>query len=380
MAPSLLERLARKKPVDRLVADSQASADALGSLGRSITQFQLVTFGVGATIGIGIFFVLSQQVPTASPAVIISFIIAAIVAGLAALCYAEMSSMTPVFGSSYSHDLATLGDGVAFFVAACLILEYGVSASAAAAGWSEYVHKLIAKMTGITFASWLTQAPITAEPNNVYSLSFSGEGALPAIILVFLCCMFLLRGSKESARAYAVLALVKLSVLTQLHLTAFELIAAWLRRRRPDAGSASVPHFSGSSTSASLARCSADPAQLLGVPPRLISLVVRDKQMCPIGASYDTENVVSNAPREQALEAQTVLIEHWESPVSVCGEIGDGRMWKAVLDSLLWAHTELLVAGASSLGPLLWVFLGSNSNKIAHNSPVPCLIMPRVED
>ena len=152
MAASLLERLARKKAVDRPIAESEASADDLGSLGCSITMFQLVMFGVGATIGIGIFFVLSQQVPTASPAVNISFIIGGIAAGLTALCYAEMSSMIPVFGSSYSYAHATLGEGVAYFVAICLIVEYGVSAAAAAVCWSQYVEKLIAKLTGITFA------------------------------------------------------------------------------------------------------------------------------------------------------------------------------------------------------------------------------------
>jgi hypothetical protein len=64
----------------------------------------------------------------------------------------------------------------------------------------------------------------------------------------------------------------------------------------------------------------------------------------------------------------------------MCGEIGDGKTWKAALDCLLWASIILLVAGSSSLGPLHWVFLGSNSYKIAYDSPVPCLIMPRVED
>ena len=92
-------------------------------------------FGVGSTIGTGIFFVLSQTVPTAGPAVIVSFAIAGVVAGLTALCYAEMASMIPVSGSSYSYAYATLGEGVAYFVAACLILEYGISAAAVAVGW-----------------------------------------------------------------------------------------------------------------------------------------------------------------------------------------------------------------------------------------------------
>jgi nucleotide-binding universal stress UspA family protein len=138
--------------------------------------------------------------------------------------------------------------------------------------------------------------------------------------------------------------------------------------------------FSGASTSPGLARRSAELAQLLGVPLRLVTLVVRDKQMYPTGAGYDAENIVSNTLRQQAHEAQAEVMEHWESPVAVTGEIGDGKSWRAAFDSLLWANAELLVVGSSNLGPLLRVFLGSNSSKIAHNAPVPCLILPRAEE
>ena len=138
--------------------------------------------------------------------------------------------------------------------------------------------------------------------------------------------------------------------------------------------------FSGASTSPNLALRSAELAQLLGVPLRLVTLVVRDKQMYPTGAGYDAENIVSNTLRQQAHEAQAAVIDHWDSPVSVSGEIGDGKTWKSAFDSLLWANAELLVVGSSSLGPLLRVFLGSNSSKIAHNSPVPCLLLPRMEE
>jgi basic amino acid/polyamine antiporter, APA family len=110
---SLGDRLTRKKPIEKLVGDAAGSDAEHGHLNRSITLFQLVMFGVGSTIGIGIFFVLAQTVPTAGPAVIVSFMLAGIVAGLTALCYAEMASMIPVSGSSYSYAYATLGEGLA---------------------------------------------------------------------------------------------------------------------------------------------------------------------------------------------------------------------------------------------------------------------------
>lgn len=169
-------------------------------------------FGVGATIGAGIFFVLSQQVPVAGPAVLISFIIAGITAGLTALCYAELSSMIPASGSSYSYAYATLGERVAFLVAACLILEYGVSAAAVAIGWSEYLNNLIANVFGVHLPSWMLSAPLQADG---YRLHFGGDGMinLPASILVFLCCVLLMRGVAESAKVNAFMVVIKLVVL-----------------------------------------------------------------------------------------------------------------------------------------------------------------------
>jgi len=200
---SLGDRLTRKKPIEKLIGDAAGSDAEHGHLNRSITLFQLVMFGVGSTIGTGIFFVLAQTVPTAGPAVIVSFMLAGIVAGLTALCYAEMASMIPVSGSSYSYAYATLGEGLAFFVASCLILEYGISAAAVAVGWSGYLNKVFEIVFGSGLPASLTTAPIVADG---YSLSFGGDGVinLPAALLVFLCCMLLMRGSKESASANAV--------------------------------------------------------------------------------------------------------------------------------------------------------------------------------
>ena len=206
------ERLTRRKPVAMLVGDTAGADSEHGHLKRGITPFQLTMFGVGSTIGTGIFFVLAQTVPTAGPAVIVSFIIAGIVAGLTALCYAEMASMIPVSGSSYSYAYATLGEGVAYFVACCLILEYGISASAVAVGWSGYLNKVFEIVFGSGLPEALTTAPLVAEG---YSLGFGGNGYinLPACILVVLCCLLLIRGSRESAKANAIMVMIKMGVL-----------------------------------------------------------------------------------------------------------------------------------------------------------------------
>ncbi|MDO5710844.1 MAG: amino acid permease [Micrococcales bacterium] len=171
-------------------------------LSRSIGLLQLTMFGVGATVGTGIFFVLTTQVPNAGPAIIFSFILAAIVAGLTALCYAELASAVPVSGSSYSYAYATLGEVVAMGIAACLLLEYGVSTAAVSVGWSQYLNELLGNLFGWQIPHALSVAP-----------SEGGIVNLPAMVLVALCMLLLIRGTSESATANVVMVAIKLGVL-----------------------------------------------------------------------------------------------------------------------------------------------------------------------
>ena len=135
--------------------------------------------------------------------------------------------------------------------------------------------------------------------------------------------------------------------------------------------------FSGAKDSASLARRSIGLCQSFNAPLRLATLVVRDKQMYPTGAGYSAENLVSNQMKRQANAAQAEVVTGWTSPVKVAGSIGDGKTWRAAMDSLAWKDAEVMVVGSSGLGPILRVFLGSNSGKIVYNAPVPCIILPR---
>ena len=114
----LVEQMLRRRPL----INAPVAHGASQNLKRSIGTFQLAMFGIGATVGTGIFFVLSEAVPEAGPGVIVSFIIAGIAAGLAAICYAELASAVPVSGSTYSYAYTTLGEVVAMGVAACLSL------------------------------------------------------------------------------------------------------------------------------------------------------------------------------------------------------------------------------------------------------------------
>jgi APA family basic amino acid/polyamine antiporter len=199
--PSLREKLMRRKPVKVMTAETGADSEG-GELARTIGLFQLTLFGVGATIGTGIFIVLTQAVPVAGPAVIWSFVLAGTVAGLTAICYAELASAVPVSGSSYSYAYATLGEGIAMVVAACLLLEYGVSAAAVAVGWSQYLNELFDNLFGFTIPDSISQAP---EQGGVLNI--------PAVVLVLLCTLLLLRGASESAKVNAVMVMIKVGVL-----------------------------------------------------------------------------------------------------------------------------------------------------------------------
>jgi APA family basic amino acid/polyamine antiporter len=198
---SLLQQALRRKPVSELTAQTGTDTGG-GELERSIGLFQLSTIGIGATIGTGIFFVLSQAVPIAGPAVVWSFVVAGVVAGLTAVCYAELTSAVPVSGSSYSYAYATLGEIVAMGVAACLLLEYGVSAAAVAVGWSEYLNQLLGNVFGVQIPEALSNSP---ESGGILNL--------PAVVLVALCALLLIRGTSESAKVNATMVVIKLAVL-----------------------------------------------------------------------------------------------------------------------------------------------------------------------
>ena len=200
-APTLLQQMLRRKPVQVMTAETGTDTEG-GELKRTIGLFQLTLFGVGATIGTGIFVILTDAVPEAGPAVILAFVLAGVVAGLTAICYAELAGAVPVSGSSYSYAYATMGEAVAVVVAACLLLEYGVSAAGVAVGWSQYLNELLDNLFGFTIPEDFSQAP---EQGGIFNV--------PAFVLIWLCALLLLRGASESAKVNAVMVLIKVAVL-----------------------------------------------------------------------------------------------------------------------------------------------------------------------
>ncbi|MYM29675.1 amino acid permease [Duganella sp. CY15W] len=216
MNQTLVQKLTRTKLVDNKNAEQASSSNTLH---RSVGLFPLTMIGVGATIGTGIFFTMVEAVPKAGPSVILSFLIAAITAGLTALCYAELSFRIPASGSSYSFAYATVGEFLAFIMAACLLLEYGLAASAVAIGWSDYLNNFLNNAFGWHIPEMLRTPSIVS---TAHGIEFHGGHInLPPIILVCLCCLLLVRGAKESARTNAIMVMIKLVILIFFVVIAF---------------------------------------------------------------------------------------------------------------------------------------------------------------
>ena len=218
MNQTLGQKLIRTKPVGNF-HDSAVGNDGASLLSRSLGLFSLTMIGVGATIGTGIFFTMVEAVPKAGPSVILAFLMAAVTAGLTALCYAELSFKIPASGSSYSFAYASVGEFLAFIMAACLLLEYGLAASATAIGWSAYLNNFLGNAIGWQIPEMLRSPLIVSGPHGVEI--HGGHINLPPILLVLMCGFLLLRGTRESATTNAAMVMVKLAILVFFVVIAF---------------------------------------------------------------------------------------------------------------------------------------------------------------
>ncbi|MDL4774825.1 amino acid permease [Actinomadura xylanilytica] len=192
--------LFRTKSIEQSIGDTRESAHRLR---RDLSALDLVVFGVGVIIGTGIF-VLTGQVAKdkAGPAVAISFVLAAVVCGLAALCYAEFASTVPVAGSAYTFAYATLGEFPAWIIGWDLILELALGSAVVAVGWSGYAASLLDTI-GLPLPAAFSDPP--------------GEGGgvvnVPAVLLVVAVAGLLVLGVKISSRVNAVIVAIKVFVV-----------------------------------------------------------------------------------------------------------------------------------------------------------------------
>src|SRR6201988_2981171 len=205
MANQLFQRKSHEALVEELHSDSR--------LRRCLGPIQLSSLGVGAIIGTGIFVLTGIAAhDSTGPALVLSFVVSGITCVFAALCYAEFASMVPVAGSAYTYAYATLGELFAWIIGWDLILEYAVASSTVAHGWSHYFQDLLAFFK-VSLAHVVTNAPFDFDPTTG-RLALTGTWFdLPAIAIVALVTVILVKGIKESASFNAAIVILKVTIV-----------------------------------------------------------------------------------------------------------------------------------------------------------------------
>ncbi|NUS37937.1 MAG: amino acid permease [Lysobacter sp.] len=195
----------RVKPLDHILATAEKK-----SLHRQLGPVQLTLLGVGAVIGTGIFVLTAEAAQKSGPAMMVAFVIAAVVCGLAALAYAELASMVPVSGSAYTYTYGVMGEVIAWIVGWALVLEYAIGATAVCVGWSGYVNGLLnSGIFGLVTPGTLSL------PESLQTGYFSGGGFnLLAFLIGIAVTWLLVIGTSKSAKVNAVLVAIKIIALT----------------------------------------------------------------------------------------------------------------------------------------------------------------------
>mmetsp|Transcript_17157 Transcript_17157/g.55113 ORF Transcript_17157/g.55113 Transcript_17157/m.55113 type:complete len:599 (+) Transcript_17157:1267-3063(+) len=200
----LWSRMSRTKTVEEVMADHDASLDGMGeaSLHRALTAWDLIAYGLGSTLGAGIYVTVGVAAnEDAGPGVMFSFMLASLACMFSAFCYAEFASRVPVSGSAYTFAYTCLGEGVAWFISWNLLLEYGISASAVARGWASYVAALMDNL-GAPLPHWLYDWHV-----GPFSLSPL------AVVIVAVCTVVLVGGVKESARLNLIMTGINVAII-----------------------------------------------------------------------------------------------------------------------------------------------------------------------
>lgn len=198
-----------RKPINRIMAESE---DGKHALKKTLGATSLVALGIGVIIGAGLFSLTGiAAAEHAGPAVLISFVIAAIGCALAGMCYAELASMIPVSGSAYTYSYATMGEFIAWIIGWDLVLEYAVAAACVAVSWSSYVGSFLRDFGIVLPARWAAcpfDTVVLADGTQT-----TGLVNIPAILIIVFVSLLLMIGIKESTRVNSVIVVVKLAVV-----------------------------------------------------------------------------------------------------------------------------------------------------------------------
>lgn len=182
-----------------------SAGDSDKGLKRTLGAGNLIALGIGAIIGAGLFVRTAEAAAEAAgPAVVMSFVIAAIGCAFAGLCYAEFASMIPIAGSAYAYAYVTMGEFMAWIIGWALVLEYALASATVSIAWSEYLNNLLG---GAIPYQWC-HSPFETSVNGV-----SGIINLPALAILVILTLILIKGTQESATLNAVIVFVKVSIV-----------------------------------------------------------------------------------------------------------------------------------------------------------------------
>ena len=193
-----------KKPLDQLLAQAEGKG-----LKRTLGAGNLVALGIGAIIGAGLFVRTAAAAgQAAGPGVTLSFIVAAIGCAFAGLCYAEFAAMIPIAGSAYAYSYTTMGELVAWIIGWALIMEYALGAATVSIAWSEYLNKLLG---GAIPYEW-SHSPFESFTDSA-GVHHSGIMNAPALIILLLLTLLLIKGTQESAIVNMVIVFIKVGIV-----------------------------------------------------------------------------------------------------------------------------------------------------------------------
>ena len=189
------------------------AGDSEKGLKRTLGAGSLIALGIGAIIGAGLFVRTAAAAGEhAGPAVTLSFIVAAIGCAFAGLCYAEFASMIPIAGSAYTYAYATMGELIAWIIGWALILEYALGAATVSIAWSEFLNKLLEQYhLGSIPYEW-SHSPFekALDINNVMHVGIMN---VPALFILLLLSLLLIKGTQESALVNSVIVIVKVAIV-----------------------------------------------------------------------------------------------------------------------------------------------------------------------
>lgn len=200
----------RRKSLDKLIVEAD---DSEKGLKRTLTAGALIALGIGAIIGAGLFVrTAAAAANNAGPSVTLGFIVAGIGCALAGLCYAEFASMIPISGSAYTYSYATMGEMVAWIIGWDLVLEYAIGAATVSIAWSEYLNKLLGYFNLKIPYEW-SHSPFESLKDAAGNITAHGMMNIPALFIVFVLTMLLIRGMKESAFVNSLIVITKVAIV-----------------------------------------------------------------------------------------------------------------------------------------------------------------------